>query len=74
MSLYFEADTTLEPSSPGKLWSLHLWRIQTPPGCFPVQPTVGNLLYQAGWTRRSPEAAYMPPMLLCDSVIHKVSR
>lgn len=31
---------------PGRWWGLLLWRYPNPPGCFPVQPALGNLLQQ----------------------------
>jgi len=42
---------------PGRLWTLLAWRYSTPPGCLPVQPGLGSLLWQGLWTWWSQEVS-----------------
>lgn len=66
---------------PERLWRLLLWRYSRPPGHFPAQPAVGNLLLAGGWTQWSPGVGrnicdsaswnillfLVPPLFLCHA-------
>lgn len=70
--LYCEADrASAQASQPGCRFSIP-GDIQNLPGCLPVSPAVGNLLWQGaglGYPQRSP-----PTHVFCDSLIIPINR